>query len=100
MRRGFWSLVLAGATGAALAHFFDPDHGHERREKLRRRVEDGAADLADAQDQLHSAVGTVSSKVSTNGSPPAEQPEALMDALQSGEALPDLGGVTTPPLSG
>ena len=97
-RRSFWSMVMAGAAGAALAHFFDPDHGHERRERLRRKVEEGAADLADAQDQLHGAVSTVTSKVNGNGAP-AEQPDALMDALESGEALPDVGGVTTPPLT-
>jgi hypothetical protein len=101
MRRSFWSMVMASAAGAAVAHFFDPDNGHERRERLRRRLEDGAADLADAQDQLHGAVNTVATTVGGNGSHTEDQAsrtDPLMDALASGDALPDIGGVTNPPI--
>jgi hypothetical protein len=96
MRRSFWSMVTAAGIGAALAHFFDPELGHERRERLRRRVEDGAADLADAQDQIHHAVNTVTSKVGNGVSAEHDQPDALRDTLESGEPLPDIGGVTSP----
>jgi hypothetical protein len=85
MRRSFWSMVMAAGVGAALAHFFDPVLGHERRERLRRRVEDGAADLADAQDQIHDAVSTVTSKVGNGASADQHEPDALMDALETGE---------------
>lgn len=98
MRRSFWSMVMAAGVGAALAHFFDPDNGHERRERLRRRVEDGAADLADAQDQIHNAVTTVTSKVGNGASSGHDEPDALREALESGEPMPDIGGVTTPPM--
>jgi hypothetical protein len=98
MRRSFWSMALAAGAGAAAAHFFDPENGHERRERLRRRVEDGAAELADAQDQLHNAVNTVTSKVSNGSSSEQPRPDALMDTLDSGEALPDIAGVTNPPI--
>jgi hypothetical protein len=108
MRRSFWSMVMATAAGAALAHFFDPDNGHERRERLRRRLEDGAAELADAQDQLHNAVSTVTGAVAGNGATNGalteeRRTDPVRDALESAESMPNVGtpdiaGVTNPPI--
>ncbi len=59
MRTAF-SFVLGAATGAAAAHFLDPDSGRKRRNQARAQATSTAAGAASAvQSQAHHAAGTV-----------------------------------------
>jgi osmotically-inducible protein OsmY len=72
--RTVFSFALGAATGAAAAHFLDPDSGRKRRNQARDQAASKASTAASVvTSQAHSAVGTVkgaaSSVTPTRGEP-------------------------------
>jgi osmotically-inducible protein OsmY len=58
--RTVFSFALGAATGAAAAHFLDPDSGRKRRNQARQQASSTASTAASAvSSQAHSAAGTV-----------------------------------------
>jgi osmotically-inducible protein OsmY len=58
--RTVFSFALGAATGAAAAHFLDPDSGRKRRNQARQQATATASTAASAvSSQAHSAAGTV-----------------------------------------
>jgi osmotically-inducible protein OsmY len=58
--RTVFSFALGAATGAAAAHFLDPDSGRKRRNQARQQATSTASSAASAvSSQAHSAAGTV-----------------------------------------
>jgi gas vesicle protein len=58
--RTVFSFALGAATGAAAAHFLDPDSGRKRRNQARDQATSKASTAASVvTSQAHSAVGTV-----------------------------------------
>lgn len=88
-------LLMAAATGAALAYLFDPARGEQRRERLSRRIADATADVASARRQMADTVEEVAAAAGSDAGSDAVD-TTVTDALAAEEPLPDIGGVTTP----
>jgi osmotically-inducible protein OsmY len=64
--RTVFSFALGAATGAAAAHFLDPDSGRKRRNQARDQATSKASTAASAvSSQAHSAAATVKGAAST-----------------------------------